>query len=106
MCPLQESRLPSVLKKYESNLMSVWIKEQLASAGTLRNRIKDSEIREQSAELLRLVREAIQVGDLSNFMGKQWNGVREFLASVSRSRAVQGFAPSETASFIFSLRTP
>jgi rsbT co-antagonist protein RsbR len=32
--------------------------------------------------------------------------VRDFLAGVSRSRATQGFTPSETATFIFSVKQP
>ncbi len=35
-----------------------------------------------------------------------WQPVREFLASISTSRARQGFSPSETATFVFSLRRP
>jgi rsbT co-antagonist protein RsbR len=32
--------------------------------------------------------------------------VKEMLSSISRSRATQGFSPSETASFVFSLKQP
>jgi rsbT co-antagonist protein RsbR len=32
--------------------------------------------------------------------------VRDFLAGVSRSRALQGFSPSETATFVLSLKQP
>ncbi|HUN99147.1 MAG TPA: RsbRD N-terminal domain-containing protein, partial [Bradyrhizobium sp.] len=32
--------------------------------------------------------------------------LREFLGDISRSRAVQGFSPSETATFVFSLKQP
>jgi rsbT co-antagonist protein RsbR len=35
-----------------------------------------------------------------------WSGVRDFLAGVSRSRALQGFSPSETATFVLSLKQP
>jgi rsbT co-antagonist protein RsbR len=35
-----------------------------------------------------------------------WNQVREFLGNVSRTRAEQGFSPSETAMFVFSLKEP
>ena len=36
----------------------------------------------------------------------EWSGVREMLANLSRSRGLQGFTPSETASFVFSLKKP
>jgi rsbT co-antagonist protein RsbR len=102
----QKSNLPAILKKYESELLAVWIKEQLSSTTIRKELIKESELREQSAEFLRLLREASQVGDLSNPVEHEWNKVRELLGTVSRSRAMQGFSPSETANFIFSLRTP
>jgi rsbT co-antagonist protein RsbR len=39
-------------------------------------------------------------------MGQGWSAVRELLGQFSRSRALQGFTPSETATFIFSLKEP
>ena len=39
-------------------------------------------------------------------MGEGWSAVRELLGEFSRSRALQGFTPSETATFIFSLKEP
>jgi rsbT co-antagonist protein RsbR len=36
----------------------------------------------------------------------QWTEVRDFLAELSRSRATQGFSPSQVATFIFSLKQP
>jgi rsbT co-antagonist protein RsbR len=38
--------------------------------------------------------------------GPAWDFVREFLTGISRSRALQGFSPSETATFVFSLKQP
>lgn len=35
-----------------------------------------------------------------------WKPVREMLADISPSRAIQGFAPSETALFVFSAKRP
>ena len=36
----------------------------------------------------------------------EWSGVRELLGDISRARARQGFSPSETATFVFSLKQP
>ena len=38
--------------------------------------------------------------------GESLGPVRELLSDVSRGRAAQGFTPSETATFVFSLKTP
>ena len=49
---------------------------------------------------------AVQDGQSEDIRGAQWNGVREMLGNVSRSRSLQGFSPSETASFVLSLKRP
>jgi rsbT co-antagonist protein RsbR len=38
--------------------------------------------------------------------GPAWETLREMLANISRTRALQGFSPQETASFVFSLKQP
>jgi rsbT co-antagonist protein RsbR len=101
----RKSRLPEILKKHEAELVSGWIKEQMGSGGAV-GRIKESELREQCGRFLRLVQEAAQSGNLTNISASEWNGAREMLAEVSRSRSHQGFSPSETATFVFSLKKP
>jgi rsbT co-antagonist protein RsbR len=101
----RKSRLPEILKKHEAELVSGWVKEQMGSGGAV-GRIKESELREQCGRFLRLVQEAAQSGNLTNISASEWNGAREMLAEVSRSRSHQGFSPSETATFVFSLKKP
>jgi rsbT co-antagonist protein RsbR len=43
---------------------------------------------------------------VADIAGRAWQEVRDFLGSVSESRARQGFSPSETATFVFSLKEP
>src|SRR5207248_674310 len=42
----------------------------------------------------------------ANIESPHWKGLREMLEHLSRSRMAMGFSPSETASFIFSLKKP
>lgn len=104
--PLQSnSILPAFFKKNEADLLAIWLKEQL-SVGIRKDLINENEFRYQSTHFLSLVQEAMQSGNLSDVMGKEWSKVRESLNALSRTRATQGFSPSETANFIFSLRSP
>jgi rsbT co-antagonist protein RsbR len=82
------------------------MKAQLSSGSLRSDLIKDSELRHQSTELLRLVSTAVQDGNIEDFERSAWLPVKEFLASVSASRARQGFSPTETAIFIVSLKEP
>jgi len=103
----EKSRIPEIIARRESDLLADWMREQLA-ATTLRNDLmRESELREQSRQFLGLmIRAASQQPGLNDVDAPAWDDTREFLSSVSRSRAHQGFTPSETATFIFSLKQP
>ncbi len=100
------SRIPAVLKTNEDDLLAEWVREQLGSVGQLATRIKEAELREQCRTFLRLFQEAAQGTNLTNSSAPEWEAVREYLGDVSRSRGVQGFSPSETATFVFSFKRP
>jgi rsbT co-antagonist protein RsbR len=50
------------------------------------------------------MRQAAEAG--GNFESSAWDGLRDVLGDVSRSRAQQGFTSSETATFVFSAKRP
>ncbi len=95
-----------VLVKYEKEVLAEWIRLQLAATTLRADLMRESELREQSRELLSLLRPAIESGRLESLESADWSQVREFLMGVSRTRAQQGFSPSETATFILSLKQP
>ncbi|WP_165252767.1 STAS domain-containing protein [Paludisphaera soli] len=98
--------LSEVLSKHEADLQADWIKEQTAGSARRTGAIKEVELRDQCKEFLGLVIEALQGGGDLDVRGPRWNPVRDLLANLSRSRGLQGFTPSETASFVFSLKKP
>jgi rsbT co-antagonist protein RsbR len=100
------TRIPEVVKKYERELLAEWIEQQSTAVTSRRDLLKDSELQEQSREFLTLFREAVQSGDLHEMTTAAWDDVRESLSKLSRARAQQGFSPSETAIFVFSLKQP
>ena len=105
MTAASTTRLADFLTKHEGPILERWIEEQLATIGHKRGLMSDAELREQSREFLRLVRQAAQTGGV-DVEGTPWTAVRDFLDRISASRAVQGFSPSETALFVFSLKQP
>jgi rsbT co-antagonist protein RsbR len=101
-----KSRIPEVIRKHESDLLAEWLQQQL-SAITLRGDLmKEAELREQSRQFLNLLCVALEQGNLTDVNTAAWAESREFLTGVSRSRTRQGFTPSETATFIFSMKQP
>jgi rsbT co-antagonist protein RsbR len=101
-----KSRIGDVLQRHESDLLTEWLKEQ-TSAGTLRpDLMKESELREQSGSFLPRLREATISDSLTDIKQPGWKPVRELLEEISRSRALQGFTTTETATFVLSLKQP
>ena len=106
MTTKSSKRIATLIKKYESDLFEGWVKEQLAAVGLRPDLMNEPELRNQSKEFLSLFTRAVQSENLEDIMASEWTEVREFLGSVAKSRAEQGFSPSETATFIFSLKKP
>jgi rsbT co-antagonist protein RsbR len=100
-----KSRLPDLFKNHEADLLAEWVAQQLAAL-PLSSRIKEAELREQCISFLSLLRKAVRNGDTSDISTAEWEDVRAMLGDLSRSRGIQGFSPSETATFVFSLKQP
>jgi rsbT co-antagonist protein RsbR len=96
-------RLPEILERDEAALLGAWVAEQTAKRG---GPVREPELRAQCGEFLRLFREAAEGNGTGQVDGPAWSGVREMLAEVSRNRGAQGFTPSETATFVLSLKRP
>ena len=105
MSSASDAVIPRILKTYEAELLDEWIREQMAAfrSGT---RIKESELRGQSTEFLNLLQQATQTGNVTDIQSPAYGRVRDLLGDLSRSRGIQGFSPSETATFVFSLKRP
>jgi rsbT co-antagonist protein RsbR len=89
----------------DATLLTEWIDLQLASMSLRSDLIKGAELRTQSREFIGLLSTALQSG-ITDIDTQSWAPVRDFLGSVSRSRALQGFSSTETATFVFSLKQP
>jgi rsbT co-antagonist protein RsbR len=100
------SRILDLTDKYPARLLTSWLESQVA-AGSLRSgQIKQDELKDQSQRFLQEFIDGLKSGDVDDITGPSWNGARELLGELSGSRALQGFTPSETATFIFSLKEP
>ena len=99
-------RLPDLLERFEGDLLGEWVAEQIAPGAPGAGRVKQAELRGQCAEFLRLVREAAKAEGPGDLRGDRWDAVRRMLGELARSRSAQGARPSETATFIFSLKKP
>jgi rsbT co-antagonist protein RsbR len=95
-----------MLQNKEAKLLADWLKNQTGSHTFRPDLIKDSELTEQSRQFLKLFLRTLSQETSDEIMAAEWSDVRDMLGDVSRSRALQGFTPSETATFVFSLKEP
>jgi rsbT co-antagonist protein RsbR len=100
------SKLPDMIRRHEQDLQTAWL-QQMSATVRRSDLIKDSELQSQTRDFLAALVEGLRGGGATpDADAPSWEKVRELLRSLSSSRALQGFTPSETATFILSLKQP
>ena len=103
---MSNRRLVELLEKSHEAVLADWIAAQLASESMRRDLIKEDELRAQSAEFLQRFDRAVASGEMTNIKAVAWEPALEVLDELSRNRGRMGFSPSETATFVLSLKEP
>ena len=98
------SRLPAIVEQHQKEVLAEWLSNQTASGAARAGRIQEAQLRDESQRFLALLSKAIQQSIEFDTRSPQWADIREFLTELSRSRATQGFTPSQVATFVFSLK--
>jgi rsbT co-antagonist protein RsbR len=103
---MAESSIASILTARSAEILDEWVRDQLQGATFRADLLSAGELRQQSDDFLHRFRAAAGRGELDDVAGPAWEPVREMLATLSRARAMQGFSPTDTATFILSLKRP
>ena len=99
------SDVASLVSRNEKTILPEWIELQKKAGILHTGRISEGELSSQSRNFLHLLHEALAQGG-TDTSAQAYEPAKAMLAELSRSRALQGFSPSETATFIFSLKQP
>lgn len=97
--------LKEIVERHEADLLKGWIEAQVAATTMRRDLVNETQLRHDSQRFLELLKVA-NTEDLDVNRGPAWAGMRELLGELSRQRAILGFSPSETATFVFSFKEP
>jgi rsbT co-antagonist protein RsbR len=89
----------------EQTILPDWIELQKKAGILQTGRITESELVSQSRDFLHLLRDGLAKGG-NDAANPAYGPAKQLLADISRTRAIQGFSPSETATFVFSLKQP
>lgn len=99
-----QNKLADIVSSQQQGIFKEWVELQMAATTLRLDLMKESELRDQSRDLLGLIAQAVKSG--TNIDDPSWKAVKEFLEQIAKSRALQGFSPSSTATFVFSLKQP
>ena len=98
------SNFRRLLIERRDDVLSAWVKEQLVEGRG--ESLPADELRNQGTDFLSLIAGPSDSDSVFDGDSEAWAPTRAFLADLSHARARQGFSPSETASFVFSLKQP
>ena len=97
--------LAGIILAHQADILAEWTREQLAGQSR-RDQAHEAELRTLSKDFLAEIVAALRVGGSTDVGGEAWSKVRDLLNEFSTSRARQGYSPTETAMFVFSLKQP
>ena len=96
----------SMIQQLQAEILGQWVSALGQGETSAAGRIRDSELQVQCHSFLDALRQAMAGGDISNIDTPDYARLREVLGDISRSRALMGFSPTETATFVLSLKQP
>jgi rsbT co-antagonist protein RsbR len=97
------SRLPVILAESAKLILADWLATLKATPDA---RIPATELETQCDSIVTRLAQACRDGNVSSVDAASFATLRDILTELSRTRALQGFSPVETATFILSLKQP
>jgi rsbT co-antagonist protein RsbR len=95
--------IAALIQKHQKALLDGWVAAQKRDN---RSRDTDAGTLELAKQFLDQLRAGTATGQFDDITAPDWAQMRDLLEDFSRSRAAQGFSPSETATFVFSFKEP
>jgi len=99
------SKLGEIVSRNEERVRAAWVTD-MSNSVQRSDLISKVELEEQTRSLLRAIVQGATSDRPDDINGPAWAPAREMLQDISSSRARQGFTPSETATFVLSMKQP
>ena len=99
------TRISQLIQDHEGDIGAEWA-DQLNALTVRSNVVSKDQLRKHCQQFLAALAQAARGGELQNIDHRSWDEVRDLLSEISSSRARNGSTPSETATFVFSLKQP
>jgi rsbT co-antagonist protein RsbR len=99
------ARISQIILDNKAEIGAQWI-AQLESQMLRNSAVTRDQLRAHCEQFLTAFAGGTRGGELDNIDHRSWDEVRDLLADISSTRAKGGSSPSETATFVFSLKQP
>ncbi|MFK3736677.1 STAS domain-containing protein [Massilia sp. TN1-12] len=99
------TRISQLIQDHQAEIGAAWV-AQLEALTVRTNVVSREQLRNHCQQFLSAFTNATRSGELQNIEHRAWDEVRDLLSEISSARAKNGSTPSETATFVFSLKQP
>lgn len=99
-----DTKIPELIEKNEPSLVKDWAAARAKLSGV--GETEDRGVTDLSRRFIQTVVRAAQEGRFDDITGDSWRETREVLEEISRNGALRGRTPSQTATFVLSLKEP
>jgi rsbT co-antagonist protein RsbR len=99
------ARISELIQEHQADIGAEWI-AQLETQVTRGGVVTREQLRGHCQQFLSAFANATRGGELGNIEHRSWDEARDVLADISSTRAKGGGNPSDTATFVFSLKQP
>ncbi len=102
--PKTDNAVIQMIRDKKKQILEAWLKAQYESKVIRLDLINKGELATQSEEFLDAFVDALKTGNFEDIAAPEYKSVVQMLGDISRSRTRQGFSPTETATYVFSLK--
>ncbi len=104
---VQEAKMQIIADLFNKDsdlILKLWIKQQATASNLRSDLISKEEMQQMSSDTLVSINLAVSAGNMNDIEAEAFDAVKANLKKVSERYVMLGFSPSETATFIFSLK--
>ncbi len=99
------NRISQLIQDHQAEIGAEWV-AQLEALTVRSSVVSREQLRSHCQQFLAAFTNATRGGELQNIEHRSWDEVRDLLSEISSARAKGGSTPSDTATFVFSLKQP
>lgn len=99
------ANIGTLIVDHQDQILAAWVGD-LRTLMVRSNAASEDQLKRHCSQFLALFSQAITKGGADDIDSRAFDEVRGLLTEISSARAKQGSTPSETATFIFSLKQP